>query len=188
MRLTVAPSAPARSRRDDILAAAIREFGAAGFAGARMERIATTARVNKQLLFHYFDSKDGLLVAALDRILPRFAVPQGSATPTEQVRRTARALQDAARAVPGFVGMLAAASGPASELPAAAAQRLVQWRADVLGRLRDMIADGQGRGFFRDDLDPTAIAALILGASLGAAAIGSDITTGDILSDYCAWR
>src|SRR5205807_7119066 len=48
-----------RSRRL-LLAAALEEFAAKGFAGARVQEIAARAGVNKQLINYYFDSKEGL--------------------------------------------------------------------------------------------------------------------------------
>lgn len=182
MRLTTE-----RERRADILAAAVREFGATGFSGARMERIAGAARVNKQLLFHYFDSKQGLFLAALEPLLARFAVPNGAPTPGEQVRRTVAAIQTAARAVPGFVGILADSEAN-SDFPPAAAVRLRAWRATELARLREAVADGQRRGFFRDDIDPSAVAVAALGAALGSSTLDAEPLLGEMLSDYCAWR
>ena len=51
--------------RARLLAAAIGEFAAHGIAGARVDRIAEAARANKQLIYAYFGSKDGLFDAAL---------------------------------------------------------------------------------------------------------------------------
>lgn len=48
-----------RSRRQ-LLAAALDEFAAKGFAGARVGDIAESAGVNKQLINYYFGSKEGL--------------------------------------------------------------------------------------------------------------------------------
>ena len=48
-----------------IVDAARREFARAGFDGARMDRVARAAAVNKQLLFYYFQSKRGLFNAVL---------------------------------------------------------------------------------------------------------------------------
>jgi len=58
------PRDPARTRAR-ILAAALHEFSAQGFAGARVDRIAGRARVNKRMLYHYFGDKDGLFRAIL---------------------------------------------------------------------------------------------------------------------------
>jgi len=57
----------AESRRL-ILAAAIAEFAEAGEAGARMERIAQAAGVNKALLHYHYRDKQGLYQAAIDAV------------------------------------------------------------------------------------------------------------------------
>lgn len=49
-----------------ILAAARIEFSCKGLAGARIEDIAQDAGVTKQLVYHYYGSKEGLFVAVLD--------------------------------------------------------------------------------------------------------------------------
>jgi len=48
-----------RSRRC-LLAAALDEFAAKGFAGARVQEIAERAGINKQLISYYFGGKEGL--------------------------------------------------------------------------------------------------------------------------------
>lgn len=57
--------------RTKILDAALREFAANGLAGARTERIAVAAGVNKALLYYYFESKQKLYEAAFDMIAGR---------------------------------------------------------------------------------------------------------------------
>lgn len=64
------------SRRARILAAAAREFADHGFAGARVGAIACRAGCNKQLLYHYFGSKDGLHAAVVVATLSRRAPVQ----------------------------------------------------------------------------------------------------------------
>lgn len=51
------------------MAAAV-EFAGRGYAGARVDRLAATARVNKRMLYHYFGDKQGLYRAVLDECLP----------------------------------------------------------------------------------------------------------------------
>jgi AcrR family transcriptional regulator len=67
-----------RTRRR-ILEAARHEFGRRGFDGARVEAIARRARVNKALIFYYFQSKEELFrVLSEQRIastLPTFGPP-----------------------------------------------------------------------------------------------------------------
>lgn len=55
---------PERTRRR-ILAAALAEFSAKGFAGARVDAIARRAKGNKRMLYHYFGNKEALFCAVL---------------------------------------------------------------------------------------------------------------------------
>src|SRR3974377_333191 len=65
---THAPSDRSAETRGRILDAALREFSTHGLAGARMDRIASAASVNKALIYYYFDSKENLYIAALEMI------------------------------------------------------------------------------------------------------------------------
>lgn len=51
-----------------ILKAAQREFSSRGFDGASIEQIARAANVTKQLIYHYFDSKDQLYRTTLESV------------------------------------------------------------------------------------------------------------------------
>src|SRR6266536_745064 len=66
--LRVVARDPKRTRERS-LAAALREFASKGFAGARVDRIARRARINKRMLYHYFGNKDDLFREILRRKL-----------------------------------------------------------------------------------------------------------------------
>ena len=59
---------PARVSPDHILAVAAREFAERGFAGARVDRIASRAGVNKAMLYYHFKSKQRLYRTLLRRM------------------------------------------------------------------------------------------------------------------------
>jgi TetR/AcrR family transcriptional regulator len=59
--------------RARILAAALSEFGSNGLAGARTERIAEAAGVNKALIYYYFQGKEDLYAAALQSVAARIS-------------------------------------------------------------------------------------------------------------------
>jgi TetR/AcrR family transcriptional regulator len=65
------PAPPTAAVRDPdrtaarILAAALSEFAAHGFAGARVDAIARRAGTNKRMLYHYFGDKEDLFRAVL---------------------------------------------------------------------------------------------------------------------------
>src|SRR5271154_5010195 len=60
-----------------ILSAALHEFAAKGFAGARVDAIARRAGINKRMLYHYFGDKEALFRAVLrKKISERQALDQ----------------------------------------------------------------------------------------------------------------
>lgn len=73
----LAPMAGNDSTRDRIVAAATTEFAQRGIAGARMERIAKTARTSKERVYAHFHGKDELyrFVAARELTAMAEAVP-----------------------------------------------------------------------------------------------------------------
>jgi AcrR family transcriptional regulator len=76
-----------------ILAAAVREFSAKGISGARVDAIAERARVNKRMLYYYFDSKEGLFREILRRRLAEGAAnlrASNVSDPDRLAERTAR--------------------------------------------------------------------------------------------------
>jgi TetR/AcrR family transcriptional regulator len=60
---------PPPAARDRILRAATQEFSEYGYSGARVNRIAEAAGVNKQLIYHYFGSKEGVYAEVLQEML-----------------------------------------------------------------------------------------------------------------------
>jgi AcrR family transcriptional regulator len=73
--------------RGRILAAALAEFSANGFAGARVDAIARRAKSNKRMLYHYYGNKSGLFREVLRRkITERRALIEGvSGDPAENL-------------------------------------------------------------------------------------------------------
>src|SRR5204863_4894856 len=59
------PRDPERTRAV-ILNAAIAEFTSKGLSGARIDRIARRAGVNKRMIYYYFGNKEGLYIAVLE--------------------------------------------------------------------------------------------------------------------------
>src|SRR5579871_4002415 len=74
--MTASKAAPAedhRRQRDavqtrrEILDVATKEFADQGYAGARVDRIAAKTRTTKRMIYYYFDSKEQLYVAVLEK-------------------------------------------------------------------------------------------------------------------------
>ena len=72
------PNVPVRQKRDAestrlrLLEAARREFSARGLEGARVHAIASGAKINKQLVYHYFKNRDELYTLVLEDAYRRF--------------------------------------------------------------------------------------------------------------------
>src|SRR6266576_3562542 len=132
-----------------IVAAAREEFARRGFAGARVDQIARLAGVNKQLLFYYFHSKRGLFqavlaqsAAELETALAELAYPSGG--PLARLRFTLAAQFEFLARHPEIVALL----GQGTRSGGGAAF------APAINRLVVLLAEGQGFGQVRDDLDP----------------------------------
>lgn len=75
---------PERTRKL-IVDAALAEFGAHGYAGARISAIAARAGVNQQLISYYFDGKAGLYRTLMDRWRSTSAELAGPDVPLSEV-------------------------------------------------------------------------------------------------------
>src|SRR6201999_3280476 len=53
--------------RAEILDVATAEFAEHGYSGARVDEIAERTRTTKRMLYYYFESKEGLYTAVLER-------------------------------------------------------------------------------------------------------------------------
>jgi len=141
-------------------AAAREEFARRGFAGARVEQIARRAGVNKQLLFYYYHSKRGLFhsvltqaAGELETALSSLALPGGG--PLDRLRLTLQTQFEFLARNPQIVALL----GQGSRSNAAF--------APAIKRLVVLLAEGQGLGQVRDDLDPHLAAAQALVLMIG---------------------
>src|ERR1700730_710329 len=65
-------STVSRNTRQRILRHSMAEFAAKGYDGARVDSIAHRCRLSKNLLYHYFKSKEGLFIAVLENAYETF--------------------------------------------------------------------------------------------------------------------
>jgi TetR/AcrR family transcriptional regulator len=192
-------------RRDAIVSAERDEFARQGFAGARIERIAAAAGVNKQLLFHYFHSKEGLYSAAVAASFAEWQpVPEGGvASPSERLRQSIAHLVRWLRDNPGAAGAIADADrarshGTDGAIPPTEADT---WLANATSAVRTTVEGGQRQGYFRDDVDPVAVAEIVATCAVGhALALGPRGDTprtdserlatnlSQAMVEYCGWR
>lgn len=188
------------SRRSAILEAARTEFADYGYSGARIERIAASANVNKQLIFHYFGSKDGIYAAAVASIFGTAPVPlDGAASPSESLRLYVAELASWFSRTPG-AALAASECAPGRPVPSDAASTVSGWTRLASAGISSTIDDGQRKGYFRDDIDSQSVVEFVVGSAVGSALLGhqfhkapSPATSfapllAQLAVDLCVWR
>ena len=163
-----APAPEARQRdaersRERLLAAALDEFSARGFAGARVNAIAERAGLNPQLINYYFGGKDGLYRALEQRWLEQEASLTAADSSLEDLLA---AYLQASFADPRMARLLLWAglehdADPGERLPGSSEE------PDDLVDLRRRQADGE----IASELDPALFELALMGATLAPIAL-----------------
>ena len=145
------PRAAGKPTKQRILDAALEEFAARGFDGAKVDRIARHANVNKAMLYYHFRSKAALYVAILqdqfgalgEAVAP---VRESGTPPDEQLRGFISAIARESLARPYFppIWLREIAEG-GRHLDATVVLALRR----VLETLAGILADGQREGLFK---------------------------------------
>jgi len=145
----------ARDSRGAILRAAAIEFAERGYDAAGTDRIAARARVNKAMLYYHFGSKRELyldLVRDMVRTVGSRAraIADGAGTAEDKLDAWIAAIVEEAAARPWFASIML------RELVAGAPHfdaHTFQLMNDVFAAVRDILAQGQREGVFRQ-VDP----------------------------------
>lgn len=153
--------------RGRILTAATEEFATRGYSAAGVDRIARRARVNKALIYYYFDSKQGLYRELLEGALAELITPLRAL-----VDGTGGAEDKLARYIETLVGQL----DRMPHLPRIMLRELADGGrhldVEVLRRFAAMpamaaalVAQGRAEGVFAD-FDPLMLHFVLMGTSM----------------------
>jgi TetR/AcrR family transcriptional regulator len=160
LALAPAPAKNTRNRqasRARILAAARAEFVARGLNGARVDRIAAQARLNKNLIYHYFESKERLYLAVLESIYGEMRASQRDEevrrlTPLEGMRRLVENTFDHFVATPDLIRLMSIENIHfARHLKTSSVIKPLF--SPLLATIKTLLADGQRAGVFRTGVD-----------------------------------
>lgn len=144
--------------RDIILSAARDEFVEHGLNGARVDRIATAIGASKNLIYHYFGSKDGLYLAVLEDIYRTMRVSQGDdllydLDPVEGMRRLVANTFDHFARTPALIRLMSIENiHYARHLRRSKSVRKLY--PSLLEAIAKLLAQGQSKGVFARDIDP----------------------------------
>ncbi|HET7198045.1 MAG TPA: TetR/AcrR family transcriptional regulator, partial [Burkholderiales bacterium] len=147
--------------RSSILAAATAEFARHGLGGARVDRIATEAGVNKRMLYHYFGSKEALFLAVLEAAYERIRSAERVldlelADPREALKRLVDFTWRYSLRHPEFQSLLASENMYKGH-HLARSKRVHRLHSPLVGTLRDILRRGERRGLFRAGIDPVQL-------------------------------
>jgi AcrR family transcriptional regulator len=157
----------ARKRRDAdatkarILAAATAEFARLGLGGARVDRIALSAKANKQMIYHYFGSKERLFTAVLEAAYADIRAGEEALDPDRL--DPAAALEALVTFTwnyylrhPGFITLVNSENlHKARHIKASKSVR--ETSRPFVARMRRILERGAAQGLFRKGLDPVQL-------------------------------
>ena len=158
---------PARTR-EQILQAAIVEFSVNGFAGARIDKIAARAGVNKRMIYHYYGNKDDLFQAVMERTYDDIRTKESQLSlsdmdPQGAMRRLVEFSFGYFTENPHFTRLLNIENLYRAR-HIKGSQRVRKMHSPLVEMIEDILARGRAKGVFRDDVDPiqlyTSVAAL----------------------------
>ena len=163
------PRRDASVARAALIAAAVAEFSRKGFAGARVDEIAAAAGVNKQLVYHYFDSKQGLYLVALESVYAEIREKEqklslGALEPMEAMAQLVGFSFDYLAEHPEFIALLTDENrNQGSHI--LASERLQKMHSPFIEMLEATLERGVAAGVFRDDFDAINLYISIAGIS-----------------------
>jgi len=153
-------------KRDAILRAAIETFAARGFFNAQVADVARAAGVAAGTVYLYYRGKDDLLISIFERTMKEAIEAgrrslDGRAHPLERLREIARLHLDRL----GHDRDLAVVFQVELRQSTKFMERFsATYLREYLGIIRDVIAEGQAKGVFRKQVNPTLAAKMLFGA------------------------
>lgn len=148
----------AEATRARILETARVEFVTHGLNGARVDRIAEQSGVNKNLIYHYFGSKDDLYLEVLEGIYAGLRARQEDQSlrdlpPTEAMQRLVANTFDHFVATPDLIRLMSIENiHYAANLKRSTGVKPLY--RDLLDTISLILKKGQAQGLFRPGVDP----------------------------------
>lgn len=162
----VAVSPPRRKRsaaetRERILLVALAQFAAKGLDGSRVDAIAARARVSKNMLYHYFGSKDGLFLAVMERTYDTIRRRQDESSftglpPTDAMERLIGTTFDLFVEVPEVINLLNTENLHRAR-HISRSSRIRSMYVPLTDAIAVILREGEREGSFRKGVDPVEL-------------------------------
>jgi TetR/AcrR family transcriptional regulator len=185
--------------RDSVLNAALREFAARGFSGARVGSIARSAGVNKQALYYHYGNKEALYKAALTHGYGQFNLDHTQwsapdAPPADAMRQVVAAIFDHVHRTEESMAVISEENRHhGSHLSPAVRKRMRASVSPLIRAIGKVLERGQRQGVFSRDVKLDHLYLTIIALSMFyftnsftlSAILGRDLST---RARIAAWK
>ena len=147
--------------REAILTAAQDEFAAKGLFGGRVNTIARRAGANKRMIYHYFGNKEGLYLAALERVYEDLRGTErrlnlDHVEPEVAIQRLVEFNFDYSRQHPEMISLINSENlHRARHL--SRSRKVRELHSPFVKLIADILHRGVAKGVFRSGLDPVDV-------------------------------
>jgi TetR/AcrR family transcriptional regulator len=147
--------------RQRILDVATKEFAAKGYDGARVDDIMRLSKVSKNLIYHYFGSKEKLFIAVLEQAYQgmhayQMTWPLDVASPADGIRKLVRSTFKYWRDNPEFIGLLNSENFHRGKHLRKSKVTKAGY-GGLIGKISNLLKEGEKSGDFRTGVDPVEL-------------------------------
>jgi TetR/AcrR family transcriptional regulator len=147
--------------RERILKVATQEFAARGYDGARVDDIMRLSKVSKNLIYHYFGSKEQLFIAVLESAYQGMHAylmtwPLDVSSPIDGIRKLVKSTFKYWRDSPEFIGLLNSENFHKGRHLRKSKLSKAGY-SDLLGNIANLLKQGEKLGDFRAGVDPVEL-------------------------------
>lgn len=141
-----------------ILAVATEEFSTKGYDGARVDEIVRRSKVSKNLVYHYFGSKEKLFIAVLESAYRNMHQhqsewPNEAYSPAENIQYLVQRIFEHWEISPAFIGLLNSENFQKGR-HIKKAKIIREGYENFLQSLHKILKEGEENGQFRPGVDP----------------------------------
>jgi TetR/AcrR family transcriptional regulator len=161
--------AQGKTTRQLLLDVATQQFADYGYDGARVDKIVAACGVSKNLLYHYFDSKEALFVAVMEQAYSQMRLRQSEWSfadlePSEAIERLVVYTFDHFWEQPNIINLLNTENLHKAR-HITQSKGIFQLYNPLRQTILEILKRGQSAGIFRDDVDVVDLYITISGLS-----------------------